>query len=78
MQLTKSYTLPLVHPMQIAAIRKRAYKPILTIIRDCKLVAIWVSQIIIKNLAQIFAYNPRPQFQIDKPIGAPPIVVKNH
>ena len=77
MQLTKSYTLPLVHLVQIAAnIRKRAYKPILTIIRDCKLVAIWVSQIIIKNLAQTFAYNPRPQFQIDKPIGAPPIVVK--
>ena len=74
MQLTKSYTLPLVHLVQIAAIRKRAYKPILAIIRDCKLVAIWVSQIIIKNLVQTFAFYPRPQFQIDKPIGAPPIV----
>ena len=78
MQLTKSYTLPWVHPMQIAAIRKRAYKPILAIIRDCKLVAIRVSQIIIKNLAQTFPYNPRPQFQLDKPIGAPPIVMNDH
>ena len=64
--------------MQIAAIPKHAYKPILAIIWDRKLVAIWVSQIIIKNLAKTFADNPRPQFQIDKPIDAPLIVISNH
>lgn len=47
--------------MQIAAIPKHAYKPILAIIWDRKLVAIWVSQIIIKNLAKTFGDNPRPQ-----------------